>query len=806
MRISLNWLKEYIDIEHSPEDLAHLLTMTGLEVEGVESVGQSLDDIIVAKIITIVKHPNADRLTNCLVDTGKEQVPVVCGAPNVKVGAKVAMAVPGVTLPGGIVVKKGKIRGELSMGILLAEDEMGLTDDHSGIMILPDDFETGASLASVFPVKDHILDISLTPNRPDCASVIGVAREIAAITGGIIRMPNIEYRSTGALINELASVTIDDVTGCPRYAAGMIQGVELRTSPFWMRYRLHASGVRAISNVVDISNYVLMEMGQPLHTFDYRMLAGHRIVVARAKDGDQFTTLDGQARTLNRGHLMIRDGEKPVALAGIMGGINSEIKPDTSDVLVESAYFDPITIRKGAKVLGLSTEASWRFERGIDIDGVTRALKRSLALLADLTGGKVCSGIIDNYPAPYNPPVIELRVKMTNEYLGTSLTKEQISPYLRSLQMEVNDIDGQRLQVRPPSFRVDISREIDLIEEVARLHGYDNIPVTFPMMSSNNEADDPSIKLHDQACSIMTGIGFSEIITFSFVSPDSADKLGAGEDSYLRSFVQLQNPLTIEQSVMRTSVLPGLLDTIKENIDNGEQDLKFFEWGNVFIRRDNEALPEEKLVLAGIITGLHEQKAWHNTVRETDFYDIKGAAEILLKSLGHKEPVFKRDETPATGYDQDASCGIYVSGRCIGHAGRVAAPVMEKFDIKAKAAYIFEIDMDALAGKDLEPVIRYASFSRFPAVKRDLTVIVDEQTESSMIKDLIRREGGGLVESVSIFDVYKGEKIGPDRKTISFRIIYRSMETTLDGNMINKLHEKITGKILKETGGTLSEG
>jgi len=806
MRISLNWLKEYIDIENSPEELAHLLTMTGLEVEGIEPIGQSLDDIIVAKIVSVDKHPNADRLTKCLVDTGKEQVPVVCGAPNVRVGAKVAMAIPGVTLQSGMVVKKGKIRGELSMGILLAEDEMGLTDDHTGIMILPDNFDAGVKLTSVFPVKDHILDISLTPNRPDCASVIGVAREIAAVTGGKIRMPNIEYRQTGSLINDLASVKIEDITGCPRYSAGMIQGVELRPSPFWMRYRLHASGVRAINNVVDISNYVLMEMGQPLHTFDYRMLSGHRIVVARAKDGDLFTTLDGQVRKLNSGHLMIRDGEKPIALAGIMGGINSEIKPDTSDVLVESAFFDPITIRKGAKVLSLSTEASWRFERGIDIGGVINALKRSLTLLEELTGGSVCRGVIDNYPAPYSPPLIELRVKRTNEYLGTSLTRDQISPYLKSLNMDVSEVDSQKLQVKPPSFRVDISREIDLIEEVARLHGYDNIPVTFPMMSSNNEADDPSIRLHDQACNIMTGMGFSEIITFSFVSPDSAGKLGAGEESYLRSFVHLQNPLTIEQSVMRTSVLPGLLDTIKENIDNGEQDLKLFEWGNIFIRRDNETLPDERLVLAGVISGLHEQKTWHNVVRETDFYDIKGAAEVLLKSLGYKEPVFKRTEAPATGYDKDASCGIYIFGRCVGHAGRVAAPVMEKFDIKIKAAYIFEIDIKALLDKDIEPIVKYTSFSRFPAVKRDLTVIVDEQTESSMIKDLIRREGGNLIESINIFDVYKGEKIGPERKTISFRIIYRSMETTLDGNMINKLHEKITGKILKETGGTLSEG
>jgi len=805
MRISLNWLKEYIDIDQTPEEISHMLTMAGIEVEGIEHAGHSLDDIIVAKIISVEKHPNADRLTSCLVDTGKEQVPVVCGAPNTAAGIKAAMALPGTTLPGGMLVKKGKIRGEVSMGILLAEDEMGLTDDHAGIMILPDDFETGSRLSSMMPLKDSILEIKLTPNRPDCASVIGVAREIAAITGGSIRMPDAEYRETGAHINELVSVTIDDTTGCPRYAAGMIQGVELRTSPFWMRYRLHASGVRAINNVVDISNYVLMEMGQPLHAFDYRMLAGHRIVVARAKDGDIFTTLDGQERRLNRGHLMICDGEKPVALAGIMGGINSEIKPDTGDVLVESAYFDPLTIRRGAKVLGISTEASWRFERGIDMDGVKNALKRSLALLEELTGGKVCRGIIDNYPAPYTPPAIELRVKKVNVCLGTSLTKEEITPYLKSIRMEVRDIDQERLEVKPPSFRVDIDREIDLIEEVARLHGYDNISVTFPRISSYNEGDDPAVKLHDQACAVMTGMGFSEILTFSFVSPDSVDKLGAPEGSYLRSLVKLRNPLTIDQSVMRTSLFPGLLDTVKENIDNGEQDLKFFEWGNIYINRENEPLPDERPVLAGIITGFHEQKAWHSASRETDFYDIKGAVEVLLKSLGYKEPSFKRDSRVA-GYDQDISCGIYISGKCIGHAGRADDDVIKRFDIKAKAAYIFEIDIEALKGKDLEPVIRYAPFSRFPAVKRDLTVIVDEGMESSLIKELIRREGGGLIESVAIFDVYKGEKIGAGRKTISLRIIYRSMETTLDGNMINKLHEKITGRIMKETGGTLSEG
>jgi len=805
MKLSLNWLKDYVDIDMSPQELAHLLTMSGLEVEGIEALGQSLNGVVVAKILSVKRHPKTDRLFICQMDAGNGIVPVVCGAPNLKDGDLVPMALPGTTLPGGIVVNESKIRGERSMGMLLAEDEMGLTDDHSGIMILPDNLETGAELSSVFPLEDYALDIKLTPNRPDCASVIGIAREVAALTGLKVRLPKIEVEESGPYITKVTSVTVSDIKGCPRYAAGMIQGVELRPSPFRIRYRLHVSGIRPINNVVDISNYVLLEMGQPLHTFDYDRLSGHRIVVSRAKDGDVFTTLDGQVRKLNREHLMICDEEGPVALAGIMGGQNSEIHADSRNILIESAYFDPVTIRRGAKILGLSTEASYRFERGIDIGGVKNALNRALMLISDLAGGVVNKGIIDIYPEPYHSPVIDLRIQKTNDLLGTSLTKEEMTSYLEALEMEVSNLDNHRIRVQPPSFRVDISREVDLMEEVARLGGYDKIKITYPSIKASEEPDLPSLTLYDKVSEIMVGLGFNEIITYSFISPDSADRLGAKMDSHLRSFVKIQNPLTIDQSVMRTSLLPGLLSVMKDNIAYGEKDLKLFEWGKIFIENGSDGLPYEKLSLAGIVTGLYRPKEWYDEERGVDFYDIKGAVELLLRALGLKDVAFMK-EKPVNVYDPEFSCRISVSGSYVGSLGRIDPVVIERYDIKTEAAYLFEIDIEALLETIGNLSIKFEPFTNYPAVIRDLSIIADQKTESALIYDIIKREGKGLVESVKLFDLYEGEKMRPSKKTLSFRICYRSGEGTLDGDIVNRLHETIINRIREETGGTLSGG
>jgi phenylalanyl-tRNA synthetase beta chain len=804
MRVSLNWLKEYVDIDIPAKDLAERLTMSGLEVEALEPLGQSLQDILVAKILSIKRHPGADRLFICHMDTGDGEVPVVCSAPNLTAGAMVPMALPGTQLPGGMIVEESQIRGERSVGMLLAEDEMGLTDDHTGIMILPTDLSPGAKVPEVVPLEDWVFDISITPNRPDCACVMGVAREIAALTGQKLRHPEIKLVEGNTPIEDLTHVTIVDPEGCPRYAAGMIQGVELRPSPFWMRYRLHASGVRSINNVVDVTNYVLLEVGQPLHAFDYDRLRENRIVVKKAEDGEIFSTLDGQSHTLDREILMICDGGRSVAVAGIMGGLNSEIFAGSTNVLVESAYFDPITIRRGSKKLGLSTEASYRFERGIDIEGVITALRRALMLIHQLAGGEIIRGLIDNYPEPFSPPVIDLRIDKTNDFLGTALSQDTIAGYLRALELQVETVEPNLIRVTPPPYRVDITREVDLMEEVARLEGYDRILVTSPPIRPSDEGDLPGLVLGDKMREIVAGLGFTEIITYSFISPDSAAFLGAGGDSPLRSFVKLLNPLSADQSVMRTSLVPGLLDAIRTNILHGEKDLKLFEWGKVFIHSENEELPREEPFLGAIMTGLSDQKAWFRGEREVDFYDIKGAVQALLTALGLDGFLFKRDNIPPH-YHPEVSSQIQFSDAVIGHVGQILPKVMKSYDLESVVAYVFEVDIKTLLEwmphrKAFEP------YARFPAVFRDISLIVGRGVASTEVQEIIKSEGGELIEAVDLYDFYEGGKIDPSEKALTFRVCYRSKKGTLDGQEINRLHETIINQIRQKTGGRLREG
>ena len=804
MKVSLNWISEYVDIEMPPEDLAHLLTMTGLEVEGMEPVGQALDDIVVGRILGVRPHPRAERLSICTVDAGRDRVDVVCGAPNAVEGVLAPLILPGGRLPDGRVIEETRIRGELSTGMLLAEDEMGLTADHAGIMILDPDLVPGARFSSVLRFPDDVLDIAITPNRPDCANVLGIAREIAAATGKRVRMPDIQLNEAGPSIEQLTSVTILDPDGCPRYAAGIIQGVKPGPSPFWMRYRLHQCGVRSISNLVDVTNYVMLEMGQPLHAFDYDRLKENRIVVRRAEEGETFITLDGQNRTMNRENLMICDGEKAVALAGIMGGLNSEIFSSTENVLIESAFFDPVTIRRGARRLGLSTEASYRFERGADIGGVESALRRALSLMSRLSGGTIATGLVDNYPKPWTPPHIQLRVGHANRILGTSLSQAAMKGYFEALEMKVHNDNAHELVVTPPSFRVDILREVDLIEEVARCYGFDQIPLTYPSVRPSEEGDSPELYLQEQIRSILTGLGFSEIITYSFIAPESADILGAEQNSPLRSFVPLLNPLTVDQSVLRTSLIPGLMGAVKTNMDHDQKSLRLFEWGKTFVQNGEDQLPSERIFLSGVLIGPAQEKSWYQDERSCDYYDMKGAVEALVKGIGLRGISFKQEEG-APGYDAHLFAGIYSSDTRIGQLGKVASHVLGAYDIKDQNAYVFELDVQPILMRCLE-TIKFKPFPRFPAVLRDLSLLVDRHTESARLMEVIRTEGGELLESVCIFDLYEGEKIDPSEKAIAFRISYRSEHETLEGERINRLHGAIIQKIREETGGRLREG
>jgi len=804
MRVTLNWLKDYVDTDLSPKALGRLLTMVGLEVEEIEAVGQSLHEIVVAEIVKVDPHPDADQLALCQVDAGGNQSQVVCSAPNLFEGARVPLAPPGVKLPNGMAIKESRIRGQASRGMLLAEDEMGLTDDHTGVMILPEDVTPGTPLSETLPLADWVFDVSITPNRADCASVMGIAREIAAATGQVLKRPSAEISESGPPVEDLASVTIRDPLGCPRYAAGIIQEVRLTASPFWLRYRLFLSGIRSINNIVDVTNYVMLEMGQPLHAFDYNRLRQNRILVRRAEQGEAFTTLDGETRSMDKEMLLICDGERPVALAGVMGGLNSEIFAGTKHVLVESAFFDPVTIRRGSKRLGLSTEASYRFERGIDLEGVTTALKRALALMTRLGGGKMATGIIDNYPRPYSPPVIDFSADKTNRFLGTRISPDVMKGYLESLEMEVQETGEKHLRVTPPSFRVDITREVDLMEEVARLDGYDRIPVTYPRISSSEEGEAPELRLRARVREIMVGLGFTEIITYSFISPESADILGAGEKSPLRSFVRLLNPLTNDQSVMRTSLIPGLMQTALTNLLQDERGGKLFEWGKVFIHTGTDQQPVEKTFLAALMWGIYREKSWYNQERRVDFYDIKGSAEVLLKDLGLQACVFQRD-SGVPGYHPEVSCAVASGDVRIGQAGRISSKVTEAYDLEREELYVLEIDVQALM-KVLPDSKRFEPFAKFPAVYRDLSIIVGGAVESARIVEIIRGEGAGLVESVHLFDLYEGDKVGGSEKSLAFRICYRSKQGTLDGEGINRIHGNIIDRIREKTGGKLKEG
>ncbi len=800
MRVSLNWLKEFVDIDQAPGEVAEILTMAGLEVEGIEHRAQNLCDITVARILDIKPHPRADRLCICQLDAGKEEACVVCGATNISKGDIVPLALPGIKLPDGTLIKESRIRGELSQGMLLAEDEMGLTDDHTGIMILPDDLTPGQSLSDAMDLEDRILDVALTPNRIDCASILGIAREIGTLTKRKITIPEIQTEESDNLIEHLADVTILDSQGCPRYTAGLVEHVRIGPSPFWMRYRLYVSGIRSINNVVDITNYVLMELGQPLHAFDHHRLADRRIVVKRAEQGQIFTTLDDQTWYLDDQTLMICDGKEPVALAGIMGGLNSEITENTTSILIESAYFDPIMISRSSKRLSLSTEASYRFERGIDIEGTDFALKRSLMLIAQLAGGHIARGIIDCYPKPWSPPKITLRVDRANMILGTNIDIKEMANHLSSLSMAVKVVDQNRIEVRPPSFRVDMTREADLVEEVARLVGYNNIPVTLPAIRPTEE-NIPEFVLRDRIKTMLVGIGFTEIITYSFISPQSADVLGAGEKSDLRSFVKLLNPLSEDQSVMRTSLIPGLLSTVRLNSLRGQDDMRVFEWGKVYIKGDGE-LPQEKQVLAALITGMVSTQEWYQEPSEADFFDIKGAAENILEELGIEKVEYKRN-SPKEGFDPHEYARIFYSGSEIGAIGKVSKDVLKGYGVEKKA-FILELCIDTLL-----PLVvwvkKFTPLTKFPSVRRDISIIVNRSIQSAMLVDIVKEKGTDLVESVDIFDLYQGKQIAPQEKALAVRISYRSNKRTLRDDEVNKIHEGILEEIRRQTGGRLRE-
>ena len=800
MKVTYNWLKEFVDFDLSPSALGDLLTMLGLEVEGVEQIGGGLDEVVVARVVAKAQHPNADKLSICKVDNGSEILDVVCGAQNFKQGDTVALAQIGALLPGDFKIKRSKIRGEESCGMLCSEKELSLADESDGIMVLSPELPLGVPLFAALGMKDTIFEIGLTPNRADCLSVIGIAREIAAKLGTTLKKTVISVPEVSDPAANHVGVTIQDPAGCPRYAARYISNCTVAPSPAWLVSRLQAVGVRSINNVVDITNLVMIELGHPLHAFDYREVSGGQIVVRKAQEGECFTTLDGQERTLAADDVVICDQQRAVALAGIMGGGNSEIKDDTRDILLESAFFDPPTIRRTSKRLGLHTESSHRFERGADIGMVPLALDRAASLMAELAGGSVASGRVDAYPAPRPLINIHFRPERCNAIIGIELARDRMAELFRNLAFNVvNNPDGS-LQVEIPTWRVDIEREIDLVEEICRLNGFDQVPATMPVAAVVSDRPSRHQQLQRQVRDHFVSEGMNEIVTFSFISPDGADKLGLTAEDQRRCSIRLCNPLAEEQSVMRTTLLPGLLETASRNMSFRSLDLRLFEMRRIYVPTVGEELPCEPIWAAGLISGARYNEGWCQQQAEVDLFDAKAILEDLFASL-QLDDIRWSAENPEAYYHPGKACRIFSGATEIGTLGELHPSVQARFELE-RAAYCFELDFEALVALSGKRNVIVPP-SRYPDSVRDVALLAPLELAADQLVACVRGLRLKDLEMVDIFDLYQGDKIPEGYKSIALRLRYRSPERTLKDEEVSSLHQKVVNTLTKKMGVTL---
>jgi phenylalanyl-tRNA synthetase beta chain len=747
-----------------------------------------------------VQHPNADKLSLCKVNSGKEVLSIVCGAQNFKAGDKVALAQIGAVLPGDFRIKRSKIRGVESFGMLCSEKELGLADESEGIMILPENLQPGIPLFDALGIKDTVFEIGLTPNRADCLSVIGIAREIAAKLGKNVKYPEVAVVETAKSINDLASVEIRDPELCPRYAARHIADCKIGPSPAWMVKRLNAVGIRSINNVVDITNYVLMEYGHPLHAFDHDLLSEGRIVVSRASEGENFTTLDGQERNLTSSDLTIRDSKEAVALAGIMGGQNSEVSERTRNILLESAYFNPSGIRRTARRIGLHSEASHRFERGADINNLITALNRAASLMAELSGGCIACGVIDVFPGKSEPVMVRLRQERADKILGISLSTEEILQCFHNLEFECEVIEQGVINVRVPSFRVDIHREIDLIEELARVVGYDRVPATMPNVRIFSDRPTLHQRLERKVKELLVSHGLTEVINFSFISPASHEKILLDVDDRRRTGVRIMNPLTEDQTVMRTSLLPGLLETAARNFSFRSMNLQIFEMRRVYLPREDEELPDEPLYVSCFLSGSRNHESWNQERKEVDFYDAKGIVENIFNELGICEIAYK-SRNIENFYHPGKACTIFLKGVVVGSIGEIHPTVQENYCLE-NTGYYFELNFDKIITATTER-FQAVTPSRFPDTFRDIAMLVKDEIEAATILETITNNKIKELEGVELFDLYTGENIPQGEKSIAVRVRYRSYEKTLTDEEIIRIHNKVIDNLVQITGAVI---
>lgn len=835
MRVSLAWLRDFVDVSLSPPELARRLVMAGLEVEAVERVGPRFDRVVVGRIESMRRHPDADRLTLCEVTDGQTTRSIVCGATNMKPGDHVALALEGALLPNGVTIKRSKIRGQISEGMLCSAAELGLGEDGAGILILPPEARPGAPLEEALGLGDTVLTIKAYPNRPDLLSVLGVAREVAALTGVPLRRPALPAARPG---DARVPVAIADAADCPRYAGRRIDGVVVGPSPEWLTCRLEAAGVRSINAVVDVTNSVMLELGQPLHAFDVDRLAGPRIEVRRARAGERLRTLDGALRNLDPEVLVIADAAGPVALAGIMGGEATEVSEATRSVFLESASFAPVVVRRGARRLALATEASYRFERRVDPEGCLDGLNRACELLAALAvpdpaaREAALAGGSDVYPGRAARRGVTLSVTKLNRLLGLAppLDPPAVAGYLERLELPVRrGADADRLVVEPPSFRLDLERDVDLIEEVARLHGYDAVPYTMPNVTPASEPPGPVAALAGAVRASLTAWGFSEAISYAFIARADLERLSLAEGDPRRAPLALRNPLSAEMAVMRTTLVPGLLAALERNRRHGAERLRLFEVGKVFLPRPGEPLPAEPTWMAALLAGPRHPRGWLWRPEPTDFYDVAGVVEALGEALRvpglRLAPAVPPDEGqravdvlaglgPAPYLHPGLSARIEVAARG-GTAGRHQAngggPVVAgavgalhpdlaaRLDLGATPAFLIELSLDALAPyAGVRPSVR--PIPRFPAVVRDVALILDVSRSAREVLDVACAERQPLLREVAVFDVYQGPPIPPGRRSLGLTLTYQADDRTLTDEEVNRVHTRLTQRLVEALG------
>ena len=802
MKIPVSWLKEFVDVDLTPEEIAEKLTFSGTEVESIDLVGSAFSGIVVGEVKEVNPHPDADRLSLCKVFNGSETLDVVCGASNYEVGEKVPFIGVGEKLPGGMKIKKARIRGQVSYGMMCSERELELSDSHTGIMLLDRSLEPGTPFSEVMGPPESVLELEVTWNRGDCLSVIGIARELAALTGAELRLPSVDYAETGDPVEQYASVALEDPAGCPRYTARVLTGIGTGPSPAWMQKRLTLCGVRPISCIVDITNYVMLECGQPLHAFDYSLLKDGRIVIRRARAGERIATLDEIDRDISPDMLVIADAERPVAIAGVMGGAGSEIRDETDTVLLESAYFDPALTHRTSVTLGLGTESSHRFERGVDPDAVDWAGARAAALMVELGGATAATGSIDAYPDPREDRKVTCRFERTRSLLGADIGNDEIAGVLDAVGLRVTERDEDSCTVAVPSYRSDIELEADCIEEVARLHGLDSIPVSIPQGTLVPGASDTPTRAMQVCRDALIGLGLSETLNYSFLSESLLDLFFADATA---DRVLLPNPVSADHGALRNSLIPQMAESLGRNLSRQVAQAALFEAGRVFLKTSDGSICEEDRLAIGLMGGVGRTGGDpRNAVApEEIFLWMKGLITALAGTLkpgsgeaGSPQGAISFESASRPYFEAESALAVRDGDRVIGVMGLLSADIRRNWRMTGPVA-IAELSLEPLLVQVFNAV-ELSPLPAYPSVTRDMALLVDDAVRHGDIEQIIWDAAPEELTGLKLFDIFKNEGIGEAKKSLAYTLTYRSLEKTLTDEDANGYHEAIKETLRRE--------